>query len=120
MALQPVSFAQHIKNLIRLEEEIQRLQDQLKELRKQKDETEEVILATMIERKWNDRTIDVGNKCTLSVAEKKHYSSLSFTYLEKTLSQIIPDKAQIDYVMRYLKDNRETKRRHEVVLAHKD
>jgi len=119
MALQNVTLSQNIKTLLRVDEEIRDLQDQLKELRKQKSKTEDEIMATMIERKWNDRSIDVGN-CILSIAEKKHYSSLSYTYLEKTLSQIIPDKAQIDYVMKYIKDNRETKFRHEIVLANKE
>lgn len=117
MALQTVTFTQNIKTLLKLDDEIRVLQDQLKELRKQKDRTEEVILATMLERKWLN--IDAGKR-VLSVAEKKHYSSLSFTYLEKTLSQIIPDKSQIEYVMKYVKDNRELKVSKELVLVSKD
>ena len=117
MALQTVTITQNIKSLLRLDEEIHELQDKLRELRKQKDQAEEDILTTMVERKWS--TINAG-KCVLSVAEKKHYSSLSYTYLEKTLSQIIPDKGQIDYVMKYVKDNREMKIRQEIVLTNKN
>lgn len=117
-ALQTTTFAQHVKTLLQLDKEIHTLQDQLRDLRQQKQKTEEDIMATMVERKW--KTIDVGNKCILTMAEKKHYSSLSYTYLEKTLSQIIPDKAQIDYVIKYLKDHRETKMRQEIVLANKE
>lgn len=117
MALQTTTFTQRVKTLIELEEEIHLLQDQLRERRKQKQQAEEEIMATMVERKWNK--IDAG-KCILSISEKKHYSSLSYTYLEKTLSQIIPDKAQIEYVMKYVKDHRETKVRQELVLATKE
>ena len=119
MALETTTFTQNIKKLLRVDDEIHLLQDQLKELRKQKQKTEEEIMRTMIERNWHERSIDVG-KFILSIAEKKHYSSMSYSYLEKTLSQIIPDKAQVDYVMKYLKDNRDLKTRHEVVLANKD
>jgi hypothetical protein len=119
MALETTTFTQNIKKLLTVEDEIQLLQDQLKELRKQKQKSEEEIMRTMIERNWHDRSIDVG-KYILSIAEKKHYSSMSYSYLEKTLSQIIPDKAQIEYVMKYLKDHRELKIRHEVVFANKD
>ena len=117
MSLQTTTFAQRVKTLLQLDEEIHSLQDQLRDLRKQKQKSEEDIMATMVERKWSK--IDAG-KCILSLAEKKHYSSLSFTYLEKTLSEIIPDKAQIEYVMKYLKDHRETKLRQEIVLANKE
>jgi len=119
MALQTVTFTQNIKTLLRLDDEICLLQDQLREIRKQKNTTEEDIITTMVERNWNDRSIDVGQRI-LSIVEKKHYSSLSYSYLEKKLSQIIPDKAQIEYVMKYLKDNRDLKIRHEIVLANKD
>lgn len=117
MALQTTTFSQRVKHFLRLDEEIHVLQDQLKELRKQKSTTEEQIMATMVERKWS--TIDTG-KSVMSMTEKKHFSSLSYTYLEKTLSQIIPDKDQIDYVMKYVKDNRDFKIRPEILLANKD
>jgi hypothetical protein len=43
----------------------------------------------------------------LRVYEKKEYSPLSYTYIEKCLAEIIPDKKQLDYIIQYLKQKRE-------------
>ena len=39
--------------------------------------------------------------------EKKEYSPLTFGYIEKSLGKIISDKTQLDYVIKFLKENRE-------------
>ena len=43
----------------------------------------------------------------LRIYEKKEYTPLTFGYLEKCLGNIIPDNAQVEYIIKYLKDNRE-------------
>lgn len=43
----------------------------------------------------------------LRIYEKKEYTPLTFGYLEKCLGNIIPDNAQVKYIIKYLKDNRE-------------
>ena len=35
--------------------------------------------------------------------------NLTFGYLEEMLPKLIPDKTQVDYVVKYLKDNRTVK-----------
>ena len=40
----------------------------------------------------------------LRIHEKKDYSPLTFTYLEKTLLDIIPDPEQVEYIIDYLKE----------------
>ena len=44
---------------------------------------------------------------SLSFYEKKEYSALTYGYLEKCLGEIISDKRQVDYIIKYLKDNRD-------------
>jgi hypothetical protein len=43
----------------------------------------------------------------LRLYDKKEYSPLTFGYIEKTLAKIIQDHEQLDYVVKYLKENRE-------------
>jgi hypothetical protein len=43
----------------------------------------------------------------LRIYEKKEYSPLSYTYIEKCLAEIIHDKKQLDYIIQYLKQKRE-------------
>ena len=62
----------------------------------------------MVERQWQQRKIQVGSY-DMSMADRKQYSSLTFGYLEEMLPKLIPDKTQVDYVVKYLKDNRTVK-----------
>ena len=43
----------------------------------------------------------------LKVYEKKEYSPLTFSYVEQTLAKISSDKSQVQYIIKYLKENRE-------------
>ena len=39
----------------------------------------------------------------LRICEKKEYTPLTFTYLEKCLGNIIPDNDHVEYIIKYLK-----------------
>lgn len=112
------NFTHNIKTLLRLDDEIRILQEQLKGLKKQKHDAQDQIMVTMVQRKWDKLTVNVG-KYEMSMAEKKHYSSMSFSYLEKTLAQLIPEKTQLEYVLKHLKDNRHVTINHEIVMTEK-
>ena len=43
----------------------------------------------------------------LRIYEKKEYPPLSYGYIETNLAKIIPDKSHVDYIIKYLKENRE-------------
>ena len=52
------------------------------------------------------------NKITISdgelqLHEKKEYSSITFGYIERCLAELIKDKTQVEFIIQYLKDNRE-------------
>lgn len=38
---------------------------------------------------------------------KKEYSPLTYTYVEKCLGELINDKKQVEYIIQYIKNNRE-------------
>ena len=116
MELTTSNFSQNIKTLLHADDEIGILQEQLKSLKKKKHDAQEHIMATMIEKKWQHLTVDIG-KYEMSMVEKKNYSSMSLSYLEKSLLELIPDKTQVAYVMKYLKDNRQVKTNHEIVMS---
>lgn len=54
--------------------------------------------------KANKITISDG---TLSFYEKKDYSPLTYTYVEKCLGELLSDKKQVEYIIQYMKNNRE-------------
>jgi len=43
----------------------------------------------------------------LSFYEKKDYSPLTYGYVEKCLGELISDKTQVQYIINYMKQNRE-------------
>ena len=45
----------------------------------------------------------------LRYVEKKEYSPLTFSYIETCLSQVIKNSDQVEYIMKYIKENREVK-----------
>ena len=45
----------------------------------------------------------------LRVYEKKDYSPLTFGYIETKLSEIIHDREKVEYIIKYLRENREIK-----------
>jgi hypothetical protein len=94
--------------MIQLEKEIQEMQEKMKTLRQQKQETQDKLTHTMIEKQWQQKKIDVG-MYHMCMAERKQYSSLTFGYLEEMLPKLISDKAQVQYVIQYLKSQREVK-----------
>jgi hypothetical protein len=54
----------------------------------------------------------INNKITITdgelrITEKKEYSPLTFTYIEECLQKIISEQEQVDFILKYLKDNRQ-------------
>lgn len=113
MALQPSTFTRDVQQYVKLDQQIQSLQSQLKALRQEKQAAQDRVAETMIANQWQKRTLDVGQQ-QLALVERKQYECLSFTYLENKLTTIIPDSVQRDYVLKYLKDQREVKTVHEL------
>ena len=108
MSLQTTSFSQEVQKYVKLEEEIQTLQSQLKTLKEEKQTSQNIIAKTMVSQNWQNRVIDAGSS-ELSLVERKQYGSITFTYLAEKLKNIIPDEEQVKYVIQYLKDQREVK-----------
>ena len=117
-SLQPTTFSQHIQRFIVLEEELLKLQEQMKKLREEKIKAQSQITRAMNERQWQKQKIEAGSY-QLSMIERKQYGSLTFSYLEETLPKIIPDKAQVEYVIHFLKNNRPIKTSQEIKMIAK-
>ena len=56
-----------------------------------------------------NKKISTGDSI-ITFCEKKETSSLTFGYVEKCLGEIIADKDNVAYIIKYLKENREVKK----------
>ena len=54
------------------------------------------------------------------VYEKKEYSPLTFSFLEQHLGKIMTDPQQVNYVIQYLKEQREIKTSNDLKRSYKN
>lgn len=101
-------FEDYVKKYIEVDDEIESLQIKLKTMRDWKRKLNGVIVKHMEDQDLVEHTLEVSDG-TLRYNEHKEYGSMSFTYIEKSLHQLIPDPEQVKYVIQFLKDNREIK-----------
>jgi hypothetical protein len=99
-------FIDNVKQWVLLDSQLKIIHEKTKKVRETKHKLNDEICEYM---KQNNL---IGNKIgitdgELRIVEKKEYPPLSYGYIERTLAEIIPDKKQLDYLIQYLKDNRE-------------
>lgn len=89
--------------------------EKTKKIRDMKNDLADQICSTLFTKddmktidptKLKNKTITM-NDGEIRFYEKKEYSPLSFTYIESCLEDILEDESQIDFIMDYLRDNRE-------------
>jgi hypothetical protein len=109
MSGQDFIFSDMIRKWTVADTQIRSLNSQLRDLRSSRDALTTNVCDYMKSHGLNNRKIEISDS-VLSYYEKTETSSLSYTYLEKKLAEIIPEKEQVEYIIKYLKDNRETKK----------
>ena len=96
---------EHVKNWVILDQRIQMINEKTKQIRELKSTVTTEICDYM---KRNNITSNIGiSNGELRRYDKKEYKPLTFTYVEKCLNDIIKDKTHVEYIIKYLKDNRE-------------
>ena len=102
--LEKKEFIENVQKWVLVESQLKLVNEKTKTMRNMKSE-----LSTQIceYTKKNSLTkIGVTNG-ELRIYEKKEYPPLSYGYIETNLAKIIQDKSHVDYILKYLKENRE-------------
>ena len=96
---------ENVRNWVVLDQKLHNIHEETKRLRELKAKITINICDYM---KSNNITTNIGiSNGELRLYDKKEYKPLTFIYVEKCLNEIIKDKNQIEYIMKYLKENRE-------------
>lgn len=98
----------NIQKWVTMEKQLRTIHEQVKQIRESKNILTKEIYAQFRENNMNTNKIET-NEGQLILFEKKEYSPLTYTYIEKCLCEIIPEKKQVDYIIHYLKSKREIK-----------
>jgi hypothetical protein len=99
-------FIENIKNWVILDSQMKIINEKTKKLRENKHQLCKSICEYMKESNLLENKIGISDG-ELRIYEKKEYSPLSYGYIERCLGEIIYDKKQLDYIIQYLKNNRE-------------
>jgi hypothetical protein len=104
--LQKQQFVDNIQKWVVLEKQLKLVHEKTKEIRESKNALTKDICEYIKTR--NLSTIEISDG-ELKVFEKREYSPLTFKYIEECLGKIVSDADQVEYIMNYLKKNREIK-----------
>jgi len=97
---------ENIQQWVLLDSQLKIVNEKTKKIRETKNQLCDKICEYMNKNNLTQNKIGISDG-ELRIIEKKDYSPLSYTYVERCLAEIIADKKQVDYIIQYLKENRE-------------
>lgn len=103
-----MSFEQTIQQWISLDDEIKIYTEKLKVLREKKNNLEKKATQMVNDNKLLNSYIKINNS-NLKIVNTKITSPLTFKYLENSLGKIIQNNDQVQRILTFIKNNRETK-----------
>lgn len=103
---------ENIKNWVTYDSQLKLINDKTKILRENKNELTKSICnyATLNNIKSK---IEISDG-TLTFCEKKDYSPLTYSYVERCLGELINDKEKVNYIIEYMKSNREVTKSYDI------
>jgi hypothetical protein len=101
-------FVENIQKWVILDKQLKLINEKTKEIRENKHRLTNDICGYIQNKSLSNTKIEISDG-ELKMYEKKEYSPLTFTYIEESLAKILTDKSQVDYIIEFLKKNREIK-----------
>jgi hypothetical protein len=99
-------FIENVKKWVFLDSKLKDFRDKMKKMGNLKNDIADKIHEYATKHAIKPVEINDGQ---LHFVEKREYTTLSYGFLEKCLHNIIPDKKQVEYIMNYIKEQREVK-----------
>lgn len=96
----------NVKRWVMIDKQLKMITEKTRELRELKNKSSRKICdyLSVNPNLKNSIGITGGELC---LYQKKEYSPLTFGYIERCLGELIPNKEQVDFLIKYLKDKRE-------------
>lgn len=101
-------FVENVQKWVILDKQLKMIHEKTKEIRDNKQQLTHEICNYIQNKNMTNTKIEISDG-ELKMYEKKEYSPLTFSYVEESLAKILADKSQVDYIIEYLKSNREIK-----------
>jgi len=103
-----MSFETQIQQWVQIDNQVRKLNDQIKELRDKRNYLEDNIITYASNNNLSNATVKISDG-RLKFANTRVPEPLTFKYLEKTLSEVIKNESQVKLIMEHIKNKREIK-----------
>ena len=108
-----MNFNEKIVKWVGLDNELNRLRDDMRVIRTEKTELKNEIY-TYAEQNELDRAVIKISDGQLKFQQIKQSTPLTFKYIKKCLSECIENDKQVEYIMNYIKEKREFKTSYDI------
>jgi ribosomal protein S15P/S13E len=102
------SFEQQVQQWVSVDNQIRVLTEKIHELRDNKNNIGENLTSYIASNDLKNATIQISDG-KLKFVTTKVTAPLTFKYVEKTLGEVIKNEKQVQQIVNYLKQKRETK-----------
>ena len=103
-----MSFENNIKNWVALDSEIKTLGEKQKELRTKKNALCTNIMQEVEEKNLQQAIVNITDG-KLKFTQTKQTSPLTLAFIDRCLKEVIPNESQVELIMNYIKEKRESK-----------
>lgn len=101
-------FVENVQKWVAIDSQLKMINEKTKVMRDNKHELAEKISRYVDTNGMRDSKVEISDGA-LRFCEKKEYAPLTFGYVEESLNKLIPNKENVDRIIKHLKDNREIK-----------
>jgi hypothetical protein len=99
---------ENIKHWVQYDNQLRLLAEKTKEVREKRGELQASIIEELKTKNMQQSVIGIGDG-ELKMVAKKEYPPLTYQYVERCLTDVIPNTEHVAYIMAYLKSHREIK-----------
>ena len=101
-------FDKQIQKWVEIDNKIKKINAELKTSRELKNDLETSIMTTVNNKKLLNTSLSLPDG-RLRFVETKTTNPISLTFVEQCLNNIIPNKSQVQHILKYIKEKREIK-----------
>jgi hypothetical protein len=98
-------FIENIQKWVSLDNQLKIINEKMKKARIYKNELIDQITNYAVYNELQDRKIEISDG-ELRFYDKKDYQPITFSYIEDCLHHLITDERHVEYIMKYLRENR--------------
>jgi hypothetical protein len=101
-------FDKQIQKWVEVDNKIKKINAELKTSREMKNDLETSIMTTVNNKKLLNTSFSLPDG-RLRFIETKTTNPISLTFVEQCLNELIPNKSQVQHILKYMKEKREIK-----------